>query len=64
VTGFALSYLGEAVVESRFPLITIILFPEWMLWGAGIAVIGSLLGAFYPAARAARLDPIEALAYE
>jgi putative ABC transport system permease protein len=62
--GFILSFAGQVVVESRFPLITIILFPSWMLWGALIAVIGSTLGAFYPATRAARQDPIEALSYE
>jgi putative ABC transport system permease protein len=62
--GFVISFLGEAAVESRFPLITIVLFPAWMLWGALIAVAGSILGAFYPATRAARQDPIEALSYE
>jgi putative ABC transport system permease protein len=62
--GFLLSFLGETAVESRFPLVTIVLFPAWMLWGALIALIGSTLGAFYPATRAARQDPIEALSYE
>jgi len=27
-------------------------------------VIGNWLGAFYPALRASRLDPVDALAYE
>ena len=62
--GFGLSFVGETVVEARFPLVTIILFPDWMFWGALIAVIGSTIGAFYPATRAARQDPIEALSYE
>jgi putative ABC transport system permease protein len=64
VLGFALSFVGEKIVEARFALITIILFPDWMLWSAVIAVVGSILGAFYPATRAARQDPIEALSYE
>jgi putative ABC transport system permease protein len=62
--GFVLSFLGKAIVEARFPLITIILYPDWMLWGALLAIVGSTLGAFYPATRAARQDPIEALSYE
>jgi len=37
---------------------------EWILRGAGIAFVGSLLGALYPAWMASRKDPIDALAYE
>jgi putative ABC transport system permease protein len=36
----------------------------WLVKAAIIALIGSLLGAFYPAMKAARKDPIDALAYE
>jgi putative ABC transport system permease protein len=64
VVGFAFSYVGKGLVESQFPLITIILFPSWLVWGSIIAVVGATLGAFYPAARAAYQDPIEALSYE
>jgi len=64
LVGFGIGYLGKAVAESNFPLITILIDPEWLLWSAVIAVVGSTLGALYPAARAARQDPIDALAYE
>lgn len=37
---------------------------RWALTAALIGLIGGALGAFYPAARAANLDPVNALAYE
>jgi putative ABC transport system permease protein len=36
----------------------------WALTAALIGMLGGALGAFYPAARAANLDPVTALAYE
>jgi putative ABC transport system permease protein len=36
----------------------------WILKTTLIAIIGAMLGALYPAYRAAQKDPIEALAYE
>ena len=38
--------------------------PDWWLKAGLIALFASLLGALYPGFRAARQDPIEALAYE
>jgi putative ABC transport system permease protein len=37
---------------------------KWALTAAAIGMLGGALGAFYPAARAANLDPVNALAYE
>ena len=37
---------------------------HWRIYGAVIALVGSILGALYPAWKAARKDPIDALAYE
>ncbi|MFN2578811.1 MAG: ABC transporter permease [Pyrinomonadaceae bacterium] len=37
---------------------------RWALTAAAIGLAGGALGAFYPAARAANLDPVNALAYE
>jgi ABC-type antimicrobial peptide transport system permease subunit len=38
--------------------------PRWALTAAAIGLLGGALGALYPAARAANLDPVNALAYE
>ena len=39
--------------------------PWWLVGGAlGFAIVVSLLSGLYPAARAARLDPVQALRYE
>lgn len=64
VLGYGMSYLGRATVAAKFPLVPVILLPEWMAWAGFLAIIGSAIGALYPAWKAAGADPIEALAYE
>ncbi len=54
----------KVFMNARFPTMTFMLTPNWRVYGAGIALIGSVLGALYPAWKAARKDPIDALAYE
>jgi putative ABC transport system permease protein len=41
-----------------------VVVPRWWPIAALIAIIGALLGAIYPGLKAARQDPIEALAYD
>ena len=62
--GYGLSVLGREAVAARFPLVPVILLPEWMAWAAFLAVAGAAIGALYPAWKAAEEDPVEALAYE
>ncbi len=38
--------------------------PRWMLIALGVGLLGGTIGALYPALRAARQDPVEALSYE
>ena len=64
LVGFGLSLLAKWVVEAQFPLVSVAIQPSWLVGGAIIAAVGSLLGAFYPATKAARQDPISALAYD
>ena len=56
--------LARKAILARFPSLVIEMTMQWALYAAGLALVGSQLGAFYPALRAARLEPVDALAYE
>jgi putative ABC transport system permease protein len=62
--GFGMTQLLKVVLAAKFPTLPYVLTAHWRLEAAGIALVGSLLGALYPAWAAARKDPIDALAYE
>jgi putative ABC transport system permease protein len=63
--GIAFSALTRTLVLQRFfPLLRIEIDLNWMAKATAIAIVGALAGAVYPAFKAARKDPIEALAYE
>ena len=63
VLGILISLLARAAIDHRSTL-RVVVTGYWILKTTGIAVVGALLGALYPALRAAQKDPIEALAYE
>ena len=53
------------LTRQELPHETIVLLPLWLIGGAvGFAVAVSLAAGIYPAARAARLDPVQVLRYE
>ena len=63
LVGFALSWIAGFGIHK----VTSLIFAfsgKWALTAAAIGLLGGALGAFYPAARAANLDPVNALAYE
>jgi len=62
--GVGLSYLVRAGFIWKFPSLTILITPEWILRAAGIALLGALFGATYPAWLASRKDAVEALSYD
>ncbi len=51
-------------VSLRFPTLSILITPDWIVRSALIALAGGLLGASYPAWMASRKDAIEALSYD
>jgi putative ABC transport system permease protein len=63
IVGFALAWLAGFGIHKATGLI-FQFGGWWALTAALIGLAGGALGAFYPAARAANLDPVNALAYE
>jgi len=64
ILGIAISYAARAGLHHKFQTLPILITTEWLIRATIIAIIGSMLGAFYPALKAAQKDPIDALAYE
>jgi putative ABC transport system permease protein len=62
--GVALSYVLRLFLHARFPTLGFQLTAQWDLNAILIALFGAVLGALYPAFKAARKDPIDALSYE
>ena len=62
--GVAASFALSAILQNRFPTLDFVINVPYVWKSVVIAFAGALLGAFYPALKAARKDPIDALAYE
>ena len=62
--GILVSLTASEALVKRLPTLTVMINAHWILRATLIALVGSLVGAMYPAFRAARKDPIDALAYE
>lgn len=65
LVGFIFSMTGRAGIVHSFPTLRILPITwKWALYATLIAIGGAMLGAIYPAFKAAQKDPIDALAYE
>ena len=65
IVGFIFSIAGRAGIVHSFPTLRILpITVKWALYATLIAIGGAMLGAIYPAFKAAQKDPIDALAYE
>lgn len=56
--------LAARFVVMRATSLTVDIEPRWLLLSLAIGLFGGTVGALYPALRAARQDPVDALSYE
>ncbi|HEU4596131.1 MAG TPA: ABC transporter permease [Pyrinomonadaceae bacterium] len=61
--GFAVSFLAGYLIQRSYGLMFEYSW-AWAVTAALIGLLGGVLGALYPAARAANLDPVSALSYD
>lgn len=64
IVGLVLTFVIKAGINQRFPTLPFPVEVPWIVRTALLAFIGAILGALYPAWKAAQKDPIDALAYE
>lgn len=64
LAGIAISVLAARAIHYKLPTAAVEFSGGWLLRAMLIALAGALIGALYPAFKAAQKDPIEALAYE
>ncbi len=62
--GYCLSVVGRELIAIKYPLVPVLLLPDWMAGAAVLTILGSAAGATYPAWKAAIADPCEVLSYE
>ncbi len=62
--GILISTTARFGILHKFPTLRVEITAMWTLKAAAIAMGGAMLGAIYPAFKAALKDPIDALAYE
>ena len=62
--GMALALLSRWLLPFAFPTLSVTLTREWALIACALGLVGGLIGSIYPAIKAARLDPVQALNFE
>jgi len=64
IVGVLVSLVARMGFRQRLPTLPVVVTGGWILRATVIAIVGAILGALYPAYKAAQKDPIDALAYE
>lgn len=62
--GIGFSLMARIALTHRLPLLQVMITGDWIVKATIIAIVGAILGALYPAYKAAQKDAIDALAYE
>ena len=64
VLGVVLMFAGKIIIERLIPTQMVLITLRWILNATALVLFSGISGSIYPAIRAARKDPLEALAYE
>jgi len=64
IVGVVVSLIARLAMREKLPTLPVVVTGGWILRSTIIAIVGAVLGALYPAFKAAQKDPIDALAYE
>jgi putative ABC transport system permease protein len=63
-SGLLCTYSVVAILHRTSPTLQIAIEGGWIVRAILLTIVGAIAGAMYPALRAARNDPVDALAYE
>ena len=64
LAGIVISIVAARAIRYKLPTAPVEFTAGWVLRATLIAIAGAMIGALYPAYKAAQKDPIDALAYE
>jgi putative ABC transport system permease protein len=64
IAGILMTYGVQVLMRQFAPTFPMLIVKSWWLPSAGLALVGSLIGALYPGFKAAKQDAIEALSYD
>jgi putative ABC transport system permease protein len=64
IAGIAISLVAARAIHYKLPTAAVEFSGGWIVRATLIAMAGAMIGALYPAFKAAQKDPIDALAYE
>ena len=62
--GIGSSFVIARTIMAVFPTLTVLITPDWIGKAVIFAVLSGIIGSLYPSLKAAKQDPVEALAYE